>query len=87
MTGKVGRTFFATLSVELDEVRARKCNSERLIMFQSVFLQRVQGVNNSKHICAHIMCKLSLWNREAFDELVNDTFNVARVLYPLILQG
>ena len=53
--GKVRRIFFGILSVELDGVRARKWNSDRVIVFQSVILQRAQGINNSKHICARIL--------------------------------
>ena len=50
---KVGRIFVRTLTLELDGVCARKWNSERVIIFQSVILQRAQGVNNSKytHAC------------------------------------
>ena len=46
LSRKVERIFFGILSVELDGVRARNWNSERVIMFQSVILQCAQGVNN-----------------------------------------
>ena len=48
--GKAGKRFVGILSVELDGVRARKWNAERVIVFQSVILQRAQGVNNSTQI-------------------------------------
>ena len=53
--GKVGRRFVEILSVEFDGVRARKWNSERVIVFQLVILQRAQGINNSKHISTCIL--------------------------------
>ena len=38
------------LSVELDRVRSRKWNAERVIIFQSVILQLAQGAYNSAQI-------------------------------------
>ena len=49
-SGKVGKRFVEILSVELDGVHTRKWNAERVIVFQSVMLQRAQGVNNSEQI-------------------------------------
>ena len=61
--------------MELDRVCARKWNSERVIVFQSVILKCAEGVNNSKHIRACILFRLNFWNCGAFDKLVKDTFN------------
>ena len=63
------------LSVELDGFCARKWNTERVIVFQSVILQCVQGVNNSAQICKRILFWLNLWNCGAFDDLVKETHN------------
>ena len=63
-SGKVGKIFVGILSIELDGVRARKWNAERVINFRSVILQRSQGVNNSAKILkAHIVStqSLELW--------------------------
>ena len=49
-SGNVGKIFVGILSAELDGVRARKWNAEGVIVFQSVILQRAQGVNNSAQI-------------------------------------
>ena len=54
-SGKVGKRFVGILSVELDRVCSRKWNAERVIIFQSVTLQRAQGVNNSAKIRKHIL--------------------------------
>ena len=55
---KVGNRFVVILSVELDGVRARKWNADRVIVFQSVILQLAQGVNNSAQIRKHILFRL-----------------------------
>ena len=73
----LGGEFVGTLSVEINGVRAWKWDYERVIVFHSDILQRSQGVNNSKHICAGILFKMDFWNNGAFDELVKDRFNVA----------
>ena len=49
-SGNFGKRFVGILSIELDGVRATKWNDERVIIFQSVILQRAQGVNNSAQI-------------------------------------
>ena len=41
-SGKVGKRFVVILSVELDGIRARKWNAERVIIFQSVILQHTR---------------------------------------------
>ena len=51
---EIHEDIFRILFVELDGFRARKWNSERVIVFQSVILQRAQGVNNYAQICNHI---------------------------------
>ena len=76
-SGKVGKRFMGILSVELDDVRDRKLNAERVIIFQSVILQHAQGVNNSTQIRKRILFQLDLWNSGFFDEIVKDTYNYA----------
>ena len=76
-SGKVGKLFVGILSVELAGVCARKWNNKRVVVFQSVILQRAQGVNNSAQILKRILFRLDLWNCEAFDEIVKQTYNSA----------
>ena len=52
---------------------------ERVIVFQSVILQRAQGVNNSAQIFKSILFRLDYWNRGAFDRLMKDTYNSAMI--------
>ena len=54
-SGKVRKRFVGILSVELDRVCARKWNTERVIVFQSVILQCAQGNNNSAQIQNRIL--------------------------------
>ena len=49
-SGKVGKIFVGILSVELYGVCARRWNAERVIVFQSVILQRTQDINISTQI-------------------------------------
>ena len=65
------------LCVELERVFARKCNAERVTIFQSIILQLAQGVNNPAQIRKHILFRLDCWNRGAFDDIVKDTYNSA----------
>ena len=76
-SGKVGKIFVGILSVELDGVCARKWNLERVILFQSVILQRAQGINNSAQICKRIFFWLDFRNCGAFEKHTKDTFNSA----------
>ena len=52
---KVGKIFVGILSVELDGVRARKWNDDRVIVFQSIILQRAQGINNYAQIRKRVL--------------------------------
>ena len=50
--GKVGRKFVSTLSVELNVIQSGKWNSEQVIVFHLVILQRTQAVNSAKNVHA-----------------------------------
>ena len=54
-SGKVRKISVGILFVELDGVCARKFNLDRVIFFQSIILQRSQGVNNSAKFCKCIL--------------------------------
>ena len=76
-SGKSGKRSVGILSVELDRVRARNWKAGRVIIFQPVILQSVQGINNSAKIRKRRLFLLDCWNRGAFDKLVKDTYNSA----------
>ena len=67
-SGKVGKRFVGILYIELDGVRARKWNAERVIVFQSVILKLAQGANNSAQICKRILFQPNLWNCGVFEK-------------------
>ena len=75
-SGKVGKRFFGILSIEIDGVCARKWNSERVTVFQSVILQHTQGVNNPTQICKLILFGLDGWNCGTLGKLVKDNYNL-----------
>ena len=58
-SGKVDKRFEGILSVELVGVHSRKWNTRRVIVFQSVMLQRAKGINNSVQICKRVLFHLS----------------------------
>ena len=72
---KFRKIFVGILSVELYGVFTRNWKSEMVIVFQSVILQRAQGVNNSSQICKRVLFRLDFCNYGAFDKLVNNTYN------------
>ena len=76
-SGKFGKRFFGIMYVELDGVRDSKWNAETVMVFQSIILQRAQGLNNSAQIRKRILFRLNCCNCRSFDELVNDTYNSA----------
>ena len=45
-SGKFGNRLVGIMSVELDRVCARKWNTKRVVVLQSVILQCAQDVNN-----------------------------------------
>ena len=45
-SGKVGKRFVEILSVQIDRFCAKNSNDETVAVFQSIILQRAQGVNN-----------------------------------------
>ena len=74
---KVGKRFVGIMSVEPDGFHTRKWNSEIVIVFQSVILQRTQGVNKYAQICKRILFRLDFFNYGAFDKIMKDMYNSA----------
>ena len=46
--------------MELDGIRNRRWNAERVIVFQTVIFQPIRGVSNSRNIRDHIDSQLDL---------------------------
>ena len=67
------------LYVEIDGVRDSKWNTKRVTVFQSIILQHTPGVDNFAQIRKHILFRLNVWTRGAFENLVKDTYSSAMV--------
>ena len=80
MSGWFGIRLILTLAAELDCIRGQKWNSEQVIIFQMVILQRVRLVTGAKNIFAWIDVQLNSWNSGAFDKIVCNSY-AASVVY------
>ena len=70
--GKVGRRFVATVACLLRDVRLRKHNAERFIIFVAVVLQTRHGVRASKDIRRLIETRMNLWDEGKEAAMVED---------------
>ena len=70
--GRFGQRFVYTLDVELKVVRQRRWNSERLIVFHTVILQRARRMTGSVANRWVINCRLDAWEAGAFRMLAED---------------
>ena len=70
--GNVGRKFVEMLADEIDHVAEKKSNSERLIVFQVLILQREMLVSKSSDIRRLIGRRLKMWEDGLFDALMHD---------------
>ena len=70
--GNVGRKFVEMLADEIDRVAEKKSNSERLIVFQVLILQREMLVFKSLDIRRLIGRRLKMWEDGLFDALMHE---------------
>eukprot|EP00957_Ditylum_brightwellii_P093754 7138249-Ditylum_brightwellii.AAC.1 len=76
--GPVGRRFIEVYTQLVDGCVERKWNSKKFLVFPMVVLQQVKGTNNSHDIRRRIEHRIDLWEKEEFDQLVEDTLATAR---------
>ena len=62
------------LLVGLNIIRNRHWNAERVIVFQTIIFHGFSQVYGSRNICDRIDSRLDLWNKGAYDELVQDSY-------------
>ena len=74
----LGKRFVNQLANEFRGVRLRQWNSERVIVFAAVILNRRSGVVNAKEIKTLIEQCLDLWDAGRFAELCNDVVKGAQ---------
>ena len=70
--GNVGRKFVETLAQEIDLVAEKKTNSERLIVYQVLILQREALVSKSADVRRLIGKRLEMWENGLYDALMHD---------------
>ena len=70
--GNVGRKFVETLAKEIDLVAEKKTNSERLIVYQVLILQREALVSKSADVRRLIGKRLEMWEDGLYDALMHD---------------
>eukprot|EP00957_Ditylum_brightwellii_P024409 1842833-Ditylum_brightwellii.AAC.1 len=73
--GKVGWIFLNTYSMLIDGCVERKWSSKKFLLFPMVVLQKLKGTNNSHDIRQWINHCLDLWDREEYEQLVEDTIS------------
>ena len=61
------------ISNELDGVRERKWNMEKVFCFMSVTLQTSPGIKRATHIKCRIKQRLEEWDKEKYYMLVSNT--------------
>lgn len=71
--GSVGRAFVDAYTKLLRGALERKWNSERLVVFCSVVLQRERGISGAKAIRQRISQRMDLWEKGHWEALVEDT--------------
>ncbi len=65
------------LDDDLGDIRARKWNSERFIVFQMVILQKSKEVKTSGAIRRQLTMRMDSWEAKKFEMLVQDTERTA----------
>ena len=69
-SGHIGNQFVGIILVDLDRIWNHQWNAERVLIFQTVILQRVSGVSESRNIPDPIESQINLWKKGDYDELV-----------------
>ena len=73
---QMGKRFVDNLAVDLDIIRNRHWNTERVIVFQSVILYPDCLVSSTRNICDQITSCFYLWNKVVYDKLVQYYYGV-----------
>ena len=72
-SGRIGNRHVGIFLVQIDRIRNFHWSTKRVIIFQTVILQRVSGVYGLINICGQIDLRLDLWKKVAYNELVQDS--------------
>ena len=69
-SGRIGNRHVGIFLVQIDRIRNFHWSTKRVIIFQTVILQRVSGVSESRNIPDPIESQINLWKKGDYDELV-----------------
>ena len=72
-SGMIGNQFVGILSVKIEGIRDCQYNAERVIIFLTVPLWRVNGVYGTRNIHDRIDSGIELWNKWVYEKLVHDS--------------
>lgn len=75
-----GKPFIDQLSREVKGIIERKWNSEKMLVFCSVILQRAKDIKGSGPVRQRIKTRLEWWSQGRFKMLVEDTVRAAHAL-------
>ena len=73
-SGWIGNWYVGIILLGLDGIWICHWNMERVIFFQTGFLQCIHLVYVSINICDRLFLHLDLWNKGSYDELVQDSY-------------
>ena len=73
--GSVGRRFVSTLAEIMKGIKARKSNSEKLIVFILVVLQRDRDIKTTRDIRKRLTNRMDAWKDNKYEALVQDTIS------------
>ena len=65
------KKFIHLLTTKINNIVQRKSNSEKVIVFMSVILQKSKDIKKSKDVKALLERRMTLWQKEEFDTVVN----------------
>jgi hypothetical protein len=69
---RIGKIFLSCVTALLRTARNRHCNSEKVVVFISVILQKKPGVSQALDIKRRLANRLKHWEKGSYRDLVND---------------
>lgn len=73
--GRIGKDVVNEVASIIDDILARKCNMENLMLFFPVILQEVAGIVGLADKKKHIASRLAMWREGKFKGLVEATLH------------
>ena len=74
---QIENCYVGIIALDLDRIWNRHWNMEKVIIFQTVILQRTSQVSSSRNIHDRIDSHINLLNKGAYDELAQYSYRAA----------